>query len=53
MGVREQSITNRMKYGRLWRYKCRVCGQPFRDYYLPEDKRVCTRRCAAKGERDK
>ncbi len=21
----------------------RVCGQPFKDYYLPEEKRVCTR----------
>ena len=49
MGVREQPVTNRMKYGRLRRYKCRVCGGTFKDYYLPEDKRLCTR-CAVKGK---
>ncbi len=27
----------------LRRYKCRVCGRPFKDYYLPEEKRVCPR----------
>lgn len=30
----------------LRHYKCHVCGRPFKDYYLPEEKRVCTR-CAA------
>jgi len=47
MGVRDQPITNRMKYGSLRRYKCRLCGRTFKDYYLPEDKRLCTR-CAEK-----
>ncbi|GAI67679.1 unnamed protein product, partial [marine sediment metagenome] len=51
MGMREQPTTNRMKYGRLRRYKCRMCGRTFKDYYLPEDKRVCTR-CAVNGEGD-
>jgi len=51
MGVREQPVTNRMKYGGLRRYTCRSCGAKFRDYYLPEDKRVCTR-CAVKREGD-
>ncbi len=45
MGVKEQPIIRVMKYGRLRRYKCRVCGRTFKDYYLPEDKRVCPR-CA-------
>jgi len=45
MGVREQPITRVTKYGKLSRYTCRVCGRTFKDYYLPEDKRVCTR-CA-------
>ena len=45
MGMREQPVTRVMKYGKLRRYKCRRCGKLFRDYYLPEDKRVCTR-CA-------
>lgn len=49
--MREQPITNRMKYGKLRRYKCRLCGRIFKDYYLPEDKRVCPR-CAAKGKGD-
>ena len=52
MGVREQPITRAMKYGKIRRYKCRLCGRTFNDYYLPEDKRVCTR-CAAKAEGDK
>ncbi|HUV53496.1 MAG TPA: hypothetical protein VMW64_10560 [Dehalococcoidia bacterium] len=52
MGVREQPVTNRMKYGKLRRYTCRKCGRTFKDYYLPEDKRVCTR-CALKEEGDK
>jgi rRNA maturation endonuclease Nob1 len=43
MGYPEQPITKRMKYGRLRRYKCRVCGRSFKDYYLPEDRRVCAR----------
>ncbi|GAJ24435.1 unnamed protein product, partial [marine sediment metagenome] len=51
MGVREQPITRAMKYGKLRCYKCRVCGRTFKDYYLPEEKRVCTR-CAAKGVGD-
>jgi len=38
-----------MKYGRLRRYTCRSCGAKFKDYYLPEDKRVCPR-CAEKGK---
>ena len=46
MGVREQPITRVMIYGKLRNYKCRVCGRLFRDYYLPEEKRVCTK-CAA------
>jgi len=52
MGVREQPVTRVMKYARLRRYKCRVCGRPFKDYYLQEDKQVCTR-CAVKREGDK
>jgi DNA-directed RNA polymerase subunit RPC12/RpoP len=24
-------------------YKCRRCGRKFKDYYLPEEKRVCPR----------
>ncbi len=43
MGMREQPITMKMMYGKLRRYKCRQCGRPFRDYYLPEEKRVCAR----------
>ena len=43
MGVREQPITNRMKYGKLRTYKCLKCGRLFKDYYLPEEKRVCSR----------
>ncbi len=41
MGVREQPVTNRMKYGKLRRYTCRSCGVKFKGYYLLEDKRVC------------
>jgi len=52
MGVREQPITRAMKYGRLRRYKCRGCGQTFKDYYLPEEERVCPK-CVAKREGDK
>lgn len=48
MGYPEQPITNRMKYGRLRVYKCRVCDRTFKDYYLPEEKRVCAR-CAAEA----
>ena len=45
MGMREQPITNRMKYGRLRRYKCRKCGRTFKDYHLQEEERVCPK-CA-------
>jgi len=41
MGVREQPITKAMKYGKLYRYKCRMCGRIFKDYWLPEAKRLC------------
>jgi len=51
MGVREQPITRKMIYGRLRRYTCRVCGLTFKDYYLPEEKRICTR-CTLKREGD-
>lgn len=47
MGYPEQPVTRRMKYGRLRRYKCRAYGQSFKDYYLPEDKRVYPRCCIA------
>ena len=43
MGYPEQPITNRMKYGKLRHYTCRSCGVKFKDYYLPEEKRVCPR----------
>jgi len=43
MGMREQPITRRMKYGKMRRYKCRVCGRTFNDYALPEDERICTK----------
>ena len=43
MGMREQPVTRGMGYGPLRRYKCRVCGWTFKDYFLPEDKRICTR----------
>jgi len=49
MGNREQPITNRMKYGRLRRYKCRVCDRTFKDYYLPEEERVCPKCAEDKG----
>ena len=52
MGNPEQPVTMKMLYGKLRRYKCRVCGRTFRDYYLPEDERVCPR-CSAKREGDK
>ena len=45
MGVKEQPITRVTKY-KVRRYRCRVCGRTFKDYYLPEDKRLCPR-CAA------
>ncbi|MBA7579246.1 hypothetical protein ES708_21115 [subsurface metagenome] len=51
MGFPEQPITREMKYGKIRRYKCRVCGRTFNDYWLREEKRVCTR-CAA-GERER
>jgi DNA-directed RNA polymerase subunit RPC12/RpoP len=35
---------------RLRRYKCRWCGRKFRDYYLPEEKRVCAR-CLECGDK--
>ena len=43
MGIREQPITRAIKYGKLRRYKCRMCSRTFRDNYLPEAKRVCSR----------
>lgn len=43
MGFPEQPVTRRMIRGKLRRYKCRVCGRIFKDYYLPEEKRVCAR----------
>ena len=43
VGVREQPITRKMMYGKLRRYKCRVCGKLFKDYFLPEEKRMCPR----------
>lgn len=43
MGYPEQPITKAMKYGKVRRYRCRKCGRTFKDYYLPEDKRVCAR----------
>ena len=49
VGFPEQPITNRMKYGKVRKYKCRRCGRVFKDYYLPEEKRVCVR-CAEKNE---
>jgi len=52
VGNPEQPVTMKMLYGKLRRYKCRVCGRTFRDYYLPEDERVCPR-CSAKREGDK
>ena len=42
MGVREQPISRATKY-KVRRYRCRKCGRTFKDYYLPEEKRVCTR----------
>ena len=47
MGFPEQPVTRKMLYGKLRRYTCRKCGVKFKDYWLPEDKRVCPR-CAAK-----
>jgi len=49
MGYPEQPVTRCMRYGRLRRYKCRVCGRSFKDYYLPEDKRVCARCVVQRG----
>jgi len=45
MGYPEQPVTRKMLYGRLRTYTCRKCGRKFKDYYLPEEKRVCPR-CA-------
>ena len=28
---------------KLRRYTCRRCGRKFKDYYLPEEKRICPR----------
>ena len=52
MGFPEQPITREMKYGKIRRYKCHLCGRTFNDYYLPEEKRLCAR-CTAKGKGDK
>lgn len=43
MGNPEQPITRKMLYGKLRYYKCRRCGRKFKDYFLPEEKRVCMR----------
>ncbi len=50
MGMREQPVTRCMEYGPLRRYKCRVCGRTFKDYFLPEDKRICSRCLAERQE---
>jgi len=52
MGTKEQPVTKRMLYGKLRIYKCRKCGRKFKDYYLPEEDRVCARciREAKQGE---
>ena len=50
MGVKEQPVTNRMKYGKLRRYTCRLCGQAFKDYWLPEKERICPRCHPKPGE---
>jgi len=34
--MREQPLTRKMIYGTLHRYRCRECGNKFRDYYAPE-----------------
>ena len=47
MGYPEQPITRKMLYGGLRHYECRQCGRVFKDYCLPEEKRVCPR-CLAK-----
>ena len=48
VGYREEPP--RKEYGSLRAYKCRRCGEKFKDYYLPEKKRICPR-CAEKMER--
>jgi len=40
MGVREQPITRVMIYGKLRRYKCRVCGLLFREPKPPESSKA-------------
>jgi len=47
VGVKEQPVTRVMKYGKVRRYTCRRCGRPFKDFWLPEEGRLCTR-CAAR-----
>ena len=43
MGYPEQPVTKKMIYGRLRKYRCRRYGRIFKDYWLPEDNRVCPR----------
>ncbi|MBW2560643.1 MAG: hypothetical protein JRE40_07290 [Deltaproteobacteria bacterium] len=40
MGMREEPVEENM-HGKLRQYKCRLCGVVFKEYYLPEDKRIC------------
>lgn len=39
MGMPEQPAKEKRK---LFKYKCRKCCKEFKDWYLPEDKRICT-----------
>jgi len=43
VGYPEQPVSRSLKYRKLRRYKCRVCGRIFKDWYLPEEKRICPR----------
>jgi len=33
---------NKHLYGKLRRYKCRVCGNYYKDYYSPPENRLCS-----------
>ena len=48
MGYRQQPPQK--EYGSVRNYKCRKCGRVFKDWYLPEEKRVCTRCAEHKGQ---
>jgi hypothetical protein len=50
MGYPEQPVCRNMEYVKIRRYKCRKCGQFFKDYYWPEAKRVCAKCAKAKGQ---